>query len=200
MTDFGSGALYRIYEFSAGGASRSFPARANVLSGTIELGEVYPTTNRTLNFRLFTRDNQAVGGGADHDGVRLTVFDTGSAFSVTAPAAGAAWPAGLQRSVQWNIAGTTVVPIACSRVDILFSSDGGVTFPTLLANDTPNDGTELVTTPATPTDNAAASSCSVPTISSTTFRQPLACVLIAVAGPWLGQCAAQKTGRLRAHW
>ena len=154
LTDLGSGALYRVYEFSADGASRSFPARANVLSGTIELGEVYPTTNRTLNFRLFTRDNQAVGGGADYDGVRLTVFDTGSAFSVTAPAAGASWPAGLQRIVQWNIAGTTVVPIACSRVDILLSSDGGVTFPTLLANDTPNDGTELVTTPATPTGNA----------------------------------------------
>ena len=154
MTDLGSGALYRLYEFSTGGASRSFPALANVLSGTVDLGEVYPTTNRTLNFRLFARDNQAVGGGANYDSVRLSVLDTDSAFSVTAPAAGASWPAGLARLVQWNVANTSAAPIACSLVDILLSSDGGATFPTVLAATTANDGSELVPAPIAPTDHA----------------------------------------------
>jgi hypothetical protein len=153
MTDLGSGALYRIYEFAPGGASRSFPALANVLSGTVALGEVNPTTNRTLNFRLFARDNQVIGGGANYDSVRLTVLDTGSAFSVAAPAVGTAWPAGLLRFVQWNAANTSAAPIACSLVDILLSSDGGATFSTVLAA-TANDGSELVPAPAAPTEHA----------------------------------------------
>jgi hypothetical protein len=153
MTDLGSGALYRVYEFSAG-ASRSFPALANVLSGTVELGEVYPTTNRTLNFRLFARDNQATGGGANYDNVRLTVLDTGSPFSVTLPAPGTSWPAGLARLVQWNVANTTAAPIACGLVDILLSSDGGAKFSTVLTAATANDGIELVPVPAAPTDHA----------------------------------------------
>ena len=154
MTDLGSGALYRVNEFSTGGASRSFPALANVLSGTVALGEVYPTTNRTLNFRLFARDNQAIGGGANYDSVRLSVLDTGSAFRVTVPAAPTTWPAGLQRYVQWNTANTGAAPIACGSVDILLSSDGGATFPTVLAAATANDGSELVPAPAVPTDHA----------------------------------------------
>ena len=154
MTDLGSGALYRVHEFSTLGASRSLPALANVLSGTVALGEVYPTTNRTLNFRLFARDNQSIGGGANYDSVRLTVLDTGSGFSVTTPAAATAWPAGLARFVQWNAANTNAAPIACSLVDILLSSDGGATFPTVLAAATANDGSELVPAPAAPTDHA----------------------------------------------
>jgi len=154
MTDLGSGALYRVYEFSSAGATRSYPALANVLAGTMELGEVYPTTNRTLNFRLFARDNQATGGGANYDSMQLAVLDTGSAFSVTRPAAGTSWPAGLMRLVQWNTASTNAAPIACSTVDILVSSDGGATFSTVLADATANDGSEFVPAPAVPTAHA----------------------------------------------
>ena len=139
---------------STGATCRSFPALANVLSGIVELGEVYPTTNRPLNFRLFARDNQATGGGANYDSVRLSVLDTGSPFSVTMPAGGTSWPTGLARLVGWNVANTSAAPIACSTVDILLSSDGGATFPTVLAAGMANDGSELVPAPGVPTDHA----------------------------------------------
>ena len=56
--------------------------------------------------------------------------------------------------MQWNVANTSAAPIACSLVDILLSSDGGATFPTVLAAATANDGSELVPAPAAPTDHA----------------------------------------------
>ncbi len=154
LTDLGSGALYRVAQFSTQGASRAFPAWANVLAGTVELGEVYATTNRSLNFRLFARDNQAAGGGANYDSVRLTVVDSGSAFRVTAPAAGAAWPAGLVRLVAWDTASTSAAPVGCGSVEILLSRDGGVTFPSVLAAATANDGSEWVPAPAAPSEHA----------------------------------------------
>jgi hypothetical protein len=153
LTDLGTGPLYRVYPFSENGSSRAFPAVRHVLSGTVALGEVYPATNRSLNFRLFTRDNRAAGGGANYDSVRLTVIDTGAAFSVTQPAGGSSWPVGLLRRVQWNVAGTTVAPIGCTSVDILFSGDGGATFPTVLAAGTPNDGTEWIAAPPVTTNS-----------------------------------------------
>jgi hypothetical protein len=153
MTDWGSGPLYRVYPFATGGATRFLPALTHVLAGTTALGEVFPTKTRTLNFRLFARDDRSAGGGANYDAVRLNVLDTGAAFAITQPDGASIWPGGLDRSVTWNIAGTTEAPIACTAVDILFSADNGATFTTL-AQSTPNDGAQAVALPATATATA----------------------------------------------
>ena len=49
------------------------------------------------------------------------------------------------------MAGTNVAPVNCADVAIDLSTDGGNTFPTSLAASTPNDGSEAVTIPDTPT-------------------------------------------------
>ncbi|OPG94793.1 secretion protein, partial [Chryseobacterium mucoviscidosis] len=57
---------------------------------------------------------------------------------------------GTSQTVTWNVAGTTANGVNAANVDILWSTDGGNTWTTLLAG-TPNDGTQAVTIPNTST-------------------------------------------------
>src|SRR5690606_7708901 len=52
------------------------------------------------------------------------------------------------KTITWNVAGTTTNNINTSHVNILISTDNGVTYTSLVAN-TPNDGSETVTIPST---------------------------------------------------
>ena len=61
---------------------------------------------------------------------------------------------GGQATVSWNVAKTDLAPISTSAVRILLSTDGGVTFPTVLSNSTPNDGSQIVTLPSVQTATA----------------------------------------------
>jgi hypothetical protein len=55
--------------------------------------------------------------------------------------------------VTWNVASTTASPVSCANVVIALSTDGGATFNDIVAS-TPNDGTQAVTLPSTPTTQA----------------------------------------------
>jgi hypothetical protein len=50
--------------------------------------------------------------------------------------------------------GTNGAPVSATNVKISLSTDGGVTFPNVLAASTANDGTESITIPNTPTSQA----------------------------------------------
>ncbi|HRI20616.1 MAG TPA: zinc-dependent metalloprotease family protein, partial [Panacibacter sp.] len=120
--------------------------------------EALSSVARTLNFRLTVRDNHPyvagseVGQTAFTDAV-VTVSNTSGPFAVTAPNTAVTWNAGSSATVTWSVNGTTAAPVSCASVSILLSTDGGSTFPIVLASATANDGTENITVPSSPGSN-----------------------------------------------
>lgn len=145
--DNGIRPLFRSFEASSS-PTRLFPRLQNILLNSQSLGEVLPTTNRNLTFRVTARDNRAGGGGVDWATVSLTTVNTGSAFAVTSPNSASSWSAASTQTVTWNVAGTNANNISCANVDLAWSTDGGQSFAAALLSGTANDGTESITVPA----------------------------------------------------
>lgn len=127
---------------------RTFPRLTELVNNTRVTGELLPTYGRRLIFRLVARDNRVGGGGVDYDSMHVVVVPTAGPFVVTLPNTPATWLATAPQQVTWNVANTTAAPINAAAVDILLSTDGGLTYPTTLLANTPNDGGETVTIPA----------------------------------------------------
>lgn len=152
-TDDGSRPLFRSFA-PVTSLSRTFPRLQDVLSGSATMGESLPTTTRTMNFRVTARDNRAGGGGVNSAATQVNVRADAGPFTVTQPASGANWATGSVQTVSWNVANTNNAPVSCANVRITLSTDDGSTFPIILAGNTPNDGSEAVTIPGTPTPAA----------------------------------------------
>lgn len=154
--DNGSSPLFRSFEpaeaDSTGTFTRVFPQLSDILNGlgdiesgplSVTKGEQLPTTNRSLNFRATVRDQQ---GGTNGDDVQLTVMDTGTPFAITSFNTTTSLVGGSTQEITWDVAGTTTNGIDVSSVEILLSTDGGLTFPHSLAT-TANDGSHTLTLP-----------------------------------------------------
>jgi hypothetical protein len=154
--------LFRAYSPTSLTA-RTFPRdqfilnNANVPPNTTSgfmTGEILPSIARTMNFRVIARDNRAGGGGINTANVQVVVAGTGP-FKVNSPnTLGTIWFLNSNPVVTWDVGGSNAAPINAANVRILLSTDGGLTFPTVLANNTPNDGAEAVVSPAINTSNA----------------------------------------------
>lgn len=142
------GPLFRSY-LPTTGTSRTFPQLSSILGGTnANTWEVLPSVARTLNFRLTVKDNHAGGGGNKSDNMIVTISGTSGPFAVTAPNTAITWGSGTSQTVTWNVASSNAAPVNCANVNILLSTDGGQNFSTVLASNTPNDGSQVVTLPA----------------------------------------------------
>ncbi len=132
--------------------TRYFPRMASVLTGaTTTAGseitvEALSNVARALNFRFTVRDNRAGGSGNNSDDAVITVNATAGPFSVSSQNSATTYTGGTSQTVTWNVAGTTANGVNAANVDILWSTDSGNTWTTLLAG-TPNDGTQAVTIP-----------------------------------------------------
>src|SRR5207245_327646 len=73
-------------------------------------------------------------------------------FRIISPSNAVSW-SGL-RTINWNVAGTTNAPINATNVNILLSTDGGQTFPLLLASNVANNGAATVWLPNVTTASA----------------------------------------------
>ncbi|MFN3021756.1 reprolysin-like metallopeptidase [Chryseobacterium sp. TY3] len=103
---------------------------------------------RTLNFSLLVRDNNPVGGQSGRDDVKLTVDVGAGPFIVTSQnAADIVWNLGSTQTITWDVANTDVAPVNTANVQILLSTDGGLTFPHELVASTPNNGSYTFNVP-----------------------------------------------------
>ncbi|WP_338375861.1 reprolysin-like metallopeptidase [uncultured Flavobacterium sp.] len=129
--------------------SRYMPDLATVLTGaTSNTWEVVPSVARNMSFSVLVRDNVAGAGQTSSDLMDVTVSGTAGPFLVNSPNTNVSWQRGSNQTITWDVAGTTSNGVDCEFVDIYLSSNGGASFPTLLASKVPNDGSEVVTMPS----------------------------------------------------
>jgi hypothetical protein len=104
-----------------------------------------------LDFRFTARDGKGGTNAASPDTTLTLAAGTGPFRVTSAPAS---WEAGSLQTVTWDVAGTDAPPISTANVKISLSLDGGHTYPLVLAGSTPNDGSQQIVVPNTPTKNA----------------------------------------------
>ncbi len=136
---------------------RYMPAFNSVLNNNLtSTWESVSTIGRTMAFTLTARDNIANGGQTNTVSASITVSATAGPFAVTSQnSSGVSWNQGSTQTITWSVNNTTTLT-GSSNVDILLSTDGGLTFPNVLASNTPNDGTENITVP-----NIASQTCRI---------------------------------------
>ena len=149
-----SGPTFRSYSPTTS-TQRYFPQLSRTLAGATTTSgseitvEALPSVARTMNFRFTVRDNRAGGSANNSDDMIVTVNGTAGPFTVSSPNTAVSYTGNSSQTITWNVAGTTGNGVNCANVDILISTNGGTTWSTLLAS-TPNDGSQAVTIPNTP--------------------------------------------------
>ncbi|HEV8554950.1 MAG TPA: M12 family metallo-peptidase [Actinophytocola sp.] len=141
---------------AASGACPAAPAPPTALPPALVdcYSEFLPTpdwagldNSRTLHFRLTARDTRLGGGGVGSADTAVVLAPDAGPFLVTSQGSAAALRGGSAQPVTWDVAGTSAAPVDAAEVKISLSLDGGLTYPHVLAERTPNDGNEIVTLP-----------------------------------------------------
>ena len=156
--DNGASPIFRSFPPTTN-STRIFPSLTYILNNQnvppatiapdVISAEFLPTTNRVMTYRVTVRDNRANGGGSNYASTTVTSVNTAGPFAITAPNVSTTFAGGTQQTVTWSIASTNIAPVSCANVKISLSTDGGNTFPIVLASSVPNNGSALVTIPST---------------------------------------------------
>jgi hypothetical protein len=142
--------FFRSYEATTS-ATRTYPTLDSILNkANVAKGDKLPSVSIPTLHRLTVRDNNAAGGGVAFGEVTVTVDGNIGPFLETTNLA-ASYPGNSMQTITWSVNGTNV---ATPNVKISISTDGGLTFPTVLAASTANDGSEAVTLPNVATTTA----------------------------------------------
>ena len=152
---FGSktaGPNFRIFPASSS-PTRYFPQMSKILAGTLVIAtggdsnwESCSSVARTLNFAVTVRDNHPGMGQTKTAASSITVDATAGPLVVTSQSTtGISYPSGSTQTVTWNVANTAALT-GGANVDVLLTTDNGLTFTTL-ASAVPNNGSASVTLP-----------------------------------------------------
>ena len=150
-TNNGDRPTFRSYNPNLTGI-RTFPRLEDLLTSGVNgtTWEKTPTVSRVADFRLTVRDNAAGGAGNSFDDMRVTWDATKGPLAVTSQAvAGIVWNGGNTEAITWSVNSTNIMAGA-TNVNILLSTDGGLTYPTTLASNVPNNGAADIIVPSTP--------------------------------------------------
>ena len=134
--------------------NRYMPELSTVVGGAVtSTWEATSNVGRIQKFTLTVRDNAPLlGGQTGKDTMQVTVIGGAGPFTVTSQnTTGINYLGNSTQTITWNVAGTNVNGIGTSQVNILLSTDNGLTFPTTILANTANDGTEAIIVPNTAT-------------------------------------------------
>ena len=156
-----SGANFRSLKPSVD-STRYFPRLSSVVSGRLtqenpnvnSTWETVSDVEREMNFALTVRDNAIAGGQVVSDLVNVFVENSAGPFVVTSQSSNVVAGAGTVQTITWDVGNTNRAPINTESVTILLSTDGGVTFPIVLAENVVNDGSHDVVIPGEATTTA----------------------------------------------
>jgi gliding motility-associated-like protein len=149
-----AGPLFRTLKGTSD-SERHFPKiTTTILGSTGTTWEQLPSVSRTLNFRLTTRDNGIPYGQFDIDDTKITVLTTDEAFKVTSQETSETFDGGVSNTITWQVAETNLPPFNVNFVNILLSTDGGLTYTTTLASNIPNNGSHNIIVPNIATTQA----------------------------------------------
>ena len=138
--------------------TRYFPNLTAVLAGVTSGAsyggnnwEVLPSVARTMNFTGVARDITPMSAGCNSE-VNVVVNTVAAAgpFTVTSQNSSTTWTQGTVQTVSWDAAGTTSNGINCQQVDLLWTTNAGDSFTTLLAG-VANDGSQNELVPSSNT-------------------------------------------------
>ena len=144
-----SGPLVRSFEGTTS-PTRYIPNLPDLMqSPGSQTWERLVTVDRDIDFRLTVRDNDASGGQTAVDAMTASVTSLAGPFEVTSQSIPnqIVWTPGTTETITWNVAGTTGNGIDEANVNILLSTDQGLTYNTVLVANTPNDGSEDIIVP-----------------------------------------------------
>lgn len=162
VTDDTQGALF-MRLLPTVNANRTIPKIEDVINNLKNTAtENLPSQPREMNIRFTVNDNHKFNYNGDivnasgslSDDIKITVVNNGGPFQVTSPNTAVAYTGGTSQTITWDVNGTNLAPISTANVKISLSTDGGFTFPIVLANSTANDGTELLVMPNITTSQA----------------------------------------------
>ncbi|MCF8273105.1 MAG: proprotein convertase P-domain-containing protein [Flavobacteriaceae bacterium] len=141
--------LFRSYSPTTNN-TRFFPNLSDLKFGVNSTQwEKVPNTNRTADFRLTVRDNKPGGANNSHDDMKVTFSTSYGPFEVTSQnTPDILWTSGTNETITWNVNNTNAL-IGASNVNILLSTDGGLTYNAIV-NNIPNNGSYTLTVPNMP--------------------------------------------------
>ncbi|MEZ4801311.1 MAG: M12 family metallo-peptidase [Gelidibacter sp.] len=143
--------LFRSY-LPTTNPTRTFPKLSDIVAFGVNgsTWEKVPNVTRNADFRLTVRDNRSGGANNTHDDMRVNFSTAYGPFAITSQTTpNTLWTSGTSQTITWSVNNTTALA-GSSNVNILLSTDGGVTFPTVLVANTPNDGSQAITVPNMP--------------------------------------------------
>lgn len=128
---------------------RYMPSLSSVLQNRLTTTwESVSSIARTLHFTLTARDNGFLGTAQTNtDAMIVNVSSSAGPFAVTSQnTTSISWAPGSYQTITWSVNNTNTLQ-GSSNVNIKLSTDGGLTFPVILAVNVPNDGSETILIP-----------------------------------------------------
>ncbi|MCB9316813.1 MAG: T9SS type A sorting domain-containing protein [Lewinellaceae bacterium] len=147
----GTAPLFRSY-LPASTPTRSFPRIQTIINNASSPTEYLPDYSRVLNFWFTARDGK---GGVSWDKILLRSTTDAGPFRVLEPNSTlVSWAPGEYQEVIWDVANTDKAPVNCKKVNVMLSTNGGLTYPITLATNVANTGRYCIQVPNAPTNSA----------------------------------------------